>query len=75
MSNTDPVRIDYTISIGFANAKHSDTMEIDRDEWNSLTPLAREKYVEEMYAQEVANVLDGGWSLTNADLNDPVVED
>jgi len=75
MSNDGPVRIDYTISIGFPSAKHRGTMTIDRYEWNGLTPGEREKYIDEMYQQEVENVMDGGWNLVNADLDDPIKED
>jgi len=72
--STEPVRISWTISIGYPTAKHRGTWEIDREEWNSMTPAARVDHLEEMYQQELSNVLDGGWNLENADIDDPLVE-
>jgi hypothetical protein len=71
MSDTK-VRIDYTISIGFVGAVKRGTFYIDREEWDEMEPTDREKYIEDRYEQAVAAVVDGNWTVVNADLNDPV---
>lgn len=70
----EPVRINWTISIGFVSAVRKGTFEIDREEWDSLTPTERTKYIAEMYDQKVSEYIDGGWQVANADVNDPTGE-
>jgi hypothetical protein len=71
--NTEPVRINYTISIGFATAVHRGTFELDRAEWDGMTSDQREVEIEDMFRVELENHLDGGWEVANADLDDPTV--
>ncbi len=70
----DPVRVKWTLGIGLSQATRSGVFEIDREEWGGLTKPEREHYLNDCYQQEIANYLDGGWVLLNADLDDPIVE-
>jgi len=74
-ADMSPVIIKYTISIGLHNASRTGTLEVDRTEWNGMTPDERDAYVDELYQGELANVLDGTWYVTNATLNDPTMSD
>lgn len=69
----EPVRVKWTISLGFVTAERRGEFEVDRTEWDERTPTERAALLNEMYQEEINNYIDGGWSLENADLDDPVV--
>lgn len=75
MPDTEPVRVAFKISIGLSNAYQEGEYEIDRDEWDRMTPDAREEMMDEIYQETITDYLDGGRWAVNADVNDPVKDD
>jgi hypothetical protein len=71
---SDPIRIRWTLSIGLVNAQRKGEFEIDREEWDPLTPDEREKLAYDLYQEEIVNYLDGGCEPVNASYDDPVKE-
>lgn len=72
---TEPVRVKWTLSIGYVGAVRKGEFTIDREEWDGMTPNEREQYVEDSYEGAIVGYVDGNWNLVNADINDPVKED
>jgi len=53
------MKVKYTLSIGFANAKHKETVELPDD--------FTDAQIEDDYEGWCSNYLDGGWSKVEED--------
>ncbi len=76
--STEPVRINWTISFSWVTqtwrgGSTEGVFEIEREEWDLLTPTERINRLNDMYDQKVAEHVSGGWQVANADVADPVV--
>jgi len=58
------VKIEVTLSIGFAGAEHKDVLEIHKDEWDAcLNQDQREELMNDYWKEWSYNYIDGGYKL------------
>lgn len=67
----DKVRVRWNIDVRPAHG----VFEFKRSDWDAMTPMEREAAIDEQYDVEMSNASNGGWSVENADTDDPTVED
>ncbi|MEH7186499.1 DUF7167 family protein [Bacillus toyonensis] len=53
----------FTLSIGYAGAKHDETFTLNELGYNPETDKDVEAFLEEEWKEWSANYIDGGWSL------------
>lgn len=58
-----PVRIHMSLATTYVGSKVSETVEIDREEWESMDETQREKYMDELYSQFISDNNYGGCSV------------
>ena len=56
-----PVMI--SINVEFPGGSESDVHEVDRDEWDAMTPAERKKLAEEVASDHAANYVGWGWNI------------
>lgn len=60
----DPnTEVRFTLSIGYAGAKHDETFTLNELGYNPETDKDVEAFLEEEWKEWSANYIDGGWSL------------
>lgn len=75
MSDNGPVLVEWSLSLGFVSGNRNGTFEIDRSEWNTMSPEERSALLDELYEQVVAEYFQGGLNVMNADIDDPIMEE
>lgn len=63
--NRPPVVIDLHVE-GFGDSR-DDTLEVDRDEWDAMTPKQREELAVRAAEDFAANYVGWGWHIVDAD--------
>lgn len=61
----DTIVVKWWINTGFANANHAGQWEFDREEWIEMTERERDKMLDEMMQDELANHIDAGYGVQN----------
>lgn len=62
---TEPVRI--SLNVEFPGGSESMDYEIDRDEWDAMTPAERTKGIEEAASDHAYNYVGWGWHIEDPD--------
>lgn len=65
MAGRPPVVIELYVEAFGGSA--DDTVEVDRDEWESMTPDQRVSYADGCAQDHIANSVSGGWHIYNPD--------
>lgn len=63
MSNTEPVRVTIRIEVRPTAEEH----EIDRAEWDAMTPVQRRALLDGITEDAVSNAGGYGWTIDNPD--------
>ena len=58
-----PVKIHMSLATTYVGSKVKETIEIDRDEWDSMDETQRDEYVEELYGSFISDNNYGGCSV------------
>ncbi|WJE51131.1 hypothetical protein QRE66_17670 [Bacillus cereus] len=60
----DPnAKVRFTLSIGYAGAKHDETFTLNEFRYDPKTDKNVEYFLEEQWKEWSANYIDGGWSF------------
>lgn len=57
---SEKIKVKMYVHTGFANCKHEDEFEIDRDEWEEMDEKEREKYLDDVAQDYLGNCIDYG---------------
>jgi hypothetical protein len=72
--NADPIRVKLTVAdwMHVPAREYTKTLEFDREDWDDMTPMAREQEIEEQLRDFCLNTFSREYDIENGDLNDPV---
>lgn len=69
--DAEPVRVRLYVDTGFSGAEHDDVIEIERAEWNGMTPAERRAYLADEARTLMENHIEWGWLISDdADMAD-----
>lgn len=60
---TDTIKIEYWIDTGFVWARHCDSLEIDREDWESMSEAEKDLYIGDRYNELIDNNISGGYEI------------
>lgn len=66
--NDEPVKVTLNFEVGYIhNSATTEEVDIDRAEWEAMTPAERTKLLDDMADEYMANVCSYGWHIDDSD--------
>jgi len=62
-----PVLVEVNVSWPGLDGNHDETIEIDRDKWDAMTPAERTAHCEGLAAETARDLVSWGWHIYNAE--------
>lgn len=62
-----PVQVEYNVSWPGVNSGEIDTFELDRAEWDAMTPAERVQQIEERVETRANDLVNWGWHIYDKD--------
>jgi hypothetical protein len=65
--NGEPVRVTVSVECGHVGGDYVDVVEVDRAEWDAMSPIERQKYCTELAVDHMEQFVSSGWHIDDPD--------